>query len=279
MPKLTGAPWSPRSHRKAAAATTDEATFPAESALTCRAPTASDYSGSRSIFRSEGSCPYTICRLTSSQRHENTHGRGTFFACHVCQRKFGRQDSLKRHIKIHAGNAGRIQRTSLADRNSPFKIDDFTTSANSELRAGEGHERAGEAVAMVATNQQNLDMVSPEYLDQHATTYSTHQTWPESLDLLELLINADAGWPMDPQLPLMDINLTPQINSQAQQEPSGDGSYARARQAMQHMSNLIQDLVSDQCSDRAVSPTHHSLSISRQKSRQLAFHRTTWTIV
>jgi len=102
---------------------------------------------------------------------------------------------------------------------------------------------------MVASNQQNFELVSPECLNQYPTTFPTHQTWPESLDLLELLINADAGWPIDSQFPPIDLNLTPDINSHGSQEHFGDGSYARARQAMQHMSNLMQDLVSDSCSD------------------------------
>lgn len=82
-------------------------------------------------------------------------------------------------------------------------------------------------------------------LEESPMSLPVEHAWPEAADILEILMNADAGWPMDVHMPLLDMNASATSDTCHAQSGNGEGSFARAQQAMQHMSNLMQDLVSD----------------------------------
>lgn len=88
--------------------------------------------------------------------------------------------------------------------------------------------------------QPNFQLTQNPAVD--SIVFPADHAWPEATDLLEILMNVDAGWPMDAQVPLTDSN--PGTFCESDQAQPGEGSFARARQAMRHMSNLMQDLVS-----------------------------------
>lgn len=89
--------------------------------------------------------------------------------------------------------------------------------------------------------QSNFQLDNTEDQAASSIVFPAYHAWPEASDLLEILMNVDAGWPMDARVPLTDSN--PGTFCESDQVQPGEGSFARARQAMRHMSNLMQDLV------------------------------------
>lgn len=175
------------------------------------------------------------------QRHEDTHRNRRQHACQVCQRTFGRQDALKRHLKTHELRERQTTCHSeaiLSPEIYDTRSDPYTTSVAFDPDF-DASAVADSTDALVLHSSSQLD--NAEVPAANSIIFPADHAWPEATDLLEILMNVDAGWPMDAQVPLTDSN--PGTFCESNQVQLAEGSFARARQAMRHMSNLMQDLV------------------------------------
>jgi hypothetical protein len=150
-----------------------------------------------------------------------------------CNRRFNRQDSLKRHRKVH-----KQDEQSSVDLSSDAAIQE--ASGNVSLFPGPPTmdlSGAGPQESFFPTPATvNADLgVSSDPQDQYM--------WPETEDLLALLTAEPAEWRFDAQLPFLDMSLFSADDSRAGSEDRQPNSTSsRARQAMQHMSNLLRDI-------------------------------------
>ncbi|KAI4723376.1 hypothetical protein E4T48_00574 [Aureobasidium sp. EXF-10727] len=198
-----------------------------------------------STFESASNEIHSIKILTVYQRHEDTHRGQRQHTCAICQRTFGRKDALKRHARVHEG-PNSLSEMGVEPQVSPTIqgfIDSNTCSVASmpELQTifadGDGAGSTAQLKSGAGYHVEDMSIAT-----QSSMPFSNSHAWPEATDLLDILMNVDAGWPMDIQIPLTDLTPENPCDSEQIYSRSDEASLARARQAMRHMSNLMQDL-------------------------------------
>ncbi|KAI5194256.1 C2H2 type zinc finger domain protein [Aureobasidium subglaciale] len=194
--------------------------------------------------RSDLSCCYCQ-RLFSKpehlKRHEDTHKGKRQHNCKLCHKTFGRPDSLKRHEKTHVRRLSHISFDEMSFIGESSETIDLSASMKLNAQPVNVSEISLSDRA-ASVSQQEFQVGDEAIQSEDLIPFPVEYAWPGAADILEILMNADAGWPMDVQMPLLDMNGTGTFDTCHNQSGTGEGSFARARQAMQHMSNLMQDL-------------------------------------